>query len=125
VEYLRDHARELVAARLEASGLIQRAQSRGILGRAVRYPAVDPLRAAATEARLRFVLERPSELDGVTAALGSLVAATGLEFVLGGLDSRGIRDGLTQMNHLLPPELRTLVVGVESAVARLALRGRR
>jgi hypothetical protein len=125
VEYLRDHARELVAARLVAAGLIERVQSRGMLKQAVRFPAGDPLKAAASGARLRYMLDHPSYLDEPTAALGCLVNATGLEFVLGGLSNREVRDGLAQMGQLLKPDLQALITGVEAAVAQLALRGRR
>lgn len=125
VEYLRDHARELVGQRLVDAGLVDRVQSRGMLKQAVRFPARDPVKAAAPEARLRYMLDHPSSLDEPTALLGSLVNATGLEYVLGGGSNRRIRDELAQMAMLLKPEVRALLVGVESAVAHLALRGRR
>jgi hypothetical protein len=51
--------------------------------------------------------------------------ATGLDFVLGGASSRETRDGLGRMLQLLKPDLHSLVVGVESAVAAIALSARR
>jgi hypothetical protein len=125
VEYLRDHARELVGQRLVEAGLVERVQSRGMLKQAVKYPARDPLKAAAAEARLRYMLDQPSQLDERTALLGGLVNAAGLEYVLGGGSNRRIRDELAQMTSQLKPDVRALLSGVESAVAHLALRGRR
>jgi Golgi phosphoprotein 3 (GPP34) len=125
VEYLRDHARELVGQRLVEAGLVERVQSRGMLKQAVRFPARDPLKAAAPEARLRYMLDHPSSLDEPTALLGSLANAAGLEYVIGGGSNRRIRDELAQMTMLLMPGAKALIVGVESAVAQLALRGRR
>lgn len=124
VEYLRDHARELVGQRLVEAGLVDQVRSRGMLKQTVRFPARDPLKAAAPEARLRFMLDRPSDLDEPTALLASLVDAAGLEYVLGVGSNRRIRDELAQMTMQLKPNLKALVAGVESAVAHLALRGR-
>src|SRR5574342_1034606 len=47
VEYLREHARTMVAPRLIQAGLVERVQSRVLLKQTVRYRAVDPLKAAA------------------------------------------------------------------------------
>ncbi len=125
VEYLRDSARELIAPRLLNSGLLERVSSRGILKQVARYPALDRIKASAPEARLRYTLDHPAQLDEHTALLGCLVNATGLDFVLGGSSGRKVREGLEQMGMILKPNLRALVVGVEAAIAQLALRGRR
>lgn len=125
VEYLRDHARIMVAPRLIQLGLIEKVQSRSMLKQIVRYPATDPLKAASAQARLRFVLDHPSNLDEQTALLGSLVLVTGLDFLLGGASAKQTRDGLARMIQLLRPELNSLVLGVESAVAQLALSARK
>src|SRR5258705_209087 len=76
-------------------------------------------------ARLRYRLDRPGNLDEQTAVLGSLVLASGLEFVLGGGTGRETRDALSRMHQMLKTDLQALVVGVESAVAQIALSGRR
>jgi Golgi phosphoprotein 3 GPP34 len=125
VEYLRDHARELVGQRLVDGGVVDRVQTRAVLKQTVRYPARDPIKAAAAEARLRYMLDHPSNLDEPTALLGSLVDAAGLEYVLGGSSNRDVREQLAQMTALLKPDARALIVGVQSAIAQLALRGRR
>ena len=125
VEYLRDHARMMVAPRLVQSGLVERVQARSMLKQVTRYKAVDALKAASSQARLRYVLDHPANLDEQTAVLGGLVMATNMDFVLGGATARQTRDGLANMTAQLRPELRALVAGVESAVAQLALSARR
>jgi hypothetical protein len=125
VEYLRDHARTMVAPRLVQTGLVERQQSRQMLKQIIRYPATDPLKAASSQARLRYMLDHPANLDEQSATLGGLVMASGLEFVLGGGSSREVRDALVRMYQMLRPDLRALIVGVESAVAQLALSARR
>jgi hypothetical protein len=125
VEYLRDHARTMVAPRLVATGLIERVQTRSMLKQIVRYPATDPLRAASAEARLRYMLDHPGNIDVQTGVLAGLVVGVGLDFVLSGASAREVRDGLTRMLRVLRPDLRSLIVGVESAVAAIALSARR
>jgi len=125
VEYLRDHARTMVAPRLVHTGLIERVQARAMLKQTVRYPATDALKAASPQARLRYVLDHPTHLDEQTAVLGGLVLATGLDFVVGGGSTRETRDGLARMQNLLRPDLQALILGVESAVAQIALSAHR
>jgi Golgi phosphoprotein 3 (GPP34) len=125
VEYLRDHSRTMVAPRLVHNGMIERVQVRSMLKQTTRYKAVDPLKAAAPQARLRYMLDRPGSLDEQTAVLGSLVLASGLEFVLGGGTGRETRDSLGRMHQMLKTDLQALVIGVESAVAQIALSARR
>jgi hypothetical protein len=125
VEYLRDHARTMVAPRLVQTGLIERIQTRSMLKQIVRYPATDPLRAASAEARLRYMLDHPGNIDVQTGLLAGLVMAVGLDFLLSGASAREVRDGLTRMLRILRPDLRNLIVGVESAVAAIALSARR
>jgi hypothetical protein len=125
VEYLRDHARTMVAPRLVHTGLIERVQTRSMLKQIVRYPATDPLRAAGPEARLRYMLDHPGNIDVQTGVLAGFVVGVGLDFVLGGASAREVRDGLTRMLRIVRPDLRSLIVGVESAVAAIALSARR
>ncbi len=89
IEYLRTEVRNMVAPRLVQAGVIQRVQSSGMLRKSVRFPAVEPIKAAAPRARLRYMLDHPEYLDGHTAVLGGLARATGLEHVLGAGTSRG------------------------------------
>jgi hypothetical protein len=125
VEYLRDHARTMVAPRLVQMGLVERVQSRSMLKQIIRYPATDPVRASSAESRLRYMLDHPENLDVQTAVLAGLVMAVGLDFKLSGASPREIRDGLSRMLRILRPDMRSLIVGVESAVAALALSARR
>ena len=125
VEYLRDSARELIAPRVLNSGLLEQVSRRGMLKQVVRYPARDRITALTPEVRLRYMVGHPAELDEQTALLGCLVRAAGLDFVLGGGTGREVREGLEQMSMLLKPNLRGLIVGVDAAIAQLALRGRR
>ena len=124
VEYLRDHSRTMVAPRLVHIGMIERVQARSLLKQTIRYRAIDPLKAAGPQARLRYLLDRPGDLDEQTAVLGSLVLAAGLEFLLGGGSTRQTRNALIQMHQTLKTDLQALVVGVESAVAQIALSAR-
>ena len=114
VEYLRGHVRSMVAARLVVRGLVQQQ-----LSRQRRFPAVDPVVAAAPQARLRFVLDRPGTADEQTAVLGALTLATGLDFVVGGRSGRRTRHELALMHSALRPDLRRLVLGVDAASAQL------
>ncbi len=125
VEYLRDHARTMVAPRLIQNGLVERVQARSMLKQTVRYPATDALRAASAQARLRYTVDHPAHLDEQTAVLGGLVLAAGLDFVLGGGSARETRDALARMSGLLRPDLQALIAGVESAVAQIALSAHR
>jgi hypothetical protein len=125
VEYLREHARTMVAPRLVQSRLVERVQARSMLKTTVRYKAVDSLKASSAQARLRYMLDHQDTLDEQTAVLGALVLATGLDYLLGGGSPREVRDGLGLMGQRLRPDLQALVAGVESAVAAIALSGHR
>lgn len=125
VEYLRDHARTMIAPRLIQAGLIERVQARQMFRQVVRYPATDPVKAASPQAKLRYLLDHPQNLDEQSAVLAGLVLATGLDYVLGGGSAREVRDRLARMAMMLRSDLRALIAGVESAVAALALSARR
>lgn len=125
VEYLRDDVRNMVAPRLIQIGMIQKTQSRTLLRQTVRYPAIEPLKAASPRARLRYMLDHPQNLDGQTAVLGGLARATGLEHVLGAGTAKEARERLGQMTERLSPELVTLCAGVDTAVGAIALTVRR
>ncbi len=114
VEYLRDHVRTMVASRLVSRGLVRQQ-----LSRQRRFPAVDPVVAAAPQARLRFMLYRPGKADQQTAVLGVLTLATGLDFVVGGGSGRQTRRELSLLHSSISPDLRHLVLGVEAASAQL------
>jgi hypothetical protein len=127
VEYLCGDVRDIVARRLEASGMTRREQSRGLsLRSVVRYPAVDAIEAAGPRVRLRFMLDQGQSLDLPTALLAAMVRATELEGVLFLQMSRQqVRDMLGQIVDALPPDLRMIVAAVDAAVAAVALTVRR
>lgn len=114
VEHLRDQARVMVGSRLVGRGLVtpQRVQ---------RFPAVDPVIAAAPQTRLGYLLDRPEQADEPSAVLGALTLVTGLDAAMGGPSDRQIRDGLTQMHEALDPQLRALTLGVAAAAAQTML----
>lgn len=127
VEYLREDVRAMVGARLIDAGVVRREQSRGLTLRAtVRYPAIDPVRAASPRVRMRYLLERGERLDLQTSLAASLVRATEMEHVLL-LDAgrQQARERLAQVAATLPAELQALSAGVEAAVAAIALTVRR
>jgi hypothetical protein len=119
VEYLRDHTRDAVVTRMLRAGIIQQPRPRGMLRNSMLYPAADPLSATSALLRLRHLLDHPGYLDDTSAALGGLVLATKLDFLLTGGSPNEVRDGLARMYQRLPAGLRVLVAAVESAVAGL------
>ena len=118
VEFLRAEARTMVASRLMQAGLVGRETAR----RTTRYPAADAQRGP--QVRLRYVLDHPDRGDTRTALLGTLVLITHLESVVGGGTDRQARGRLVGLRQDLSAELTTLVLGVEAAVAQVALGGR-
>ena len=126
VEYLREQVREIVARRLIAAGLIRTEQARSMFRQVTRFPATDPMKAAAPRVRLRYLLERPQLLDLQAATLASLVKACALESVLV-LDLRPGpgTDLIANAQAVLPPDGLALVKGVDMAVAAIALTIRR
>ncbi|HEX6501393.1 MAG TPA: GPP34 family phosphoprotein [Micromonosporaceae bacterium] len=125
VEYLRDDAREMIGRRLVRDGVVQRVQSRVMLRQTVRFPAVDPVQAASPRVHLWYSIEHPELLDEVTAMLGALVRAVGLERVLVADTRRRARDTLQQITERLPDDLHAVVSGVDAAVAAITLTVRR
>jgi len=121
VEYLRPDARAMVATRLLQAGLVERVAGRRRMRSVVRYPATDPSAAAAPQVRLRYVLDHREALDAKSAVLAGLVAVAGLETVVGGDSDRPTRAALAELRSGLSAPLQALVLGVESAVAQVAL----
>jgi hypothetical protein len=126
VEYLRADVRELVARRLLAVEVIRREQGRSLLRSVVRFPANDPIRAAAPRVRLRYLLERPDIIDAQAALLAALVRICALEPVLV-LNARPGSDVdlIAAATERLPPEGHALIRGVDTAIAAIALTIRR
>jgi hypothetical protein len=57
--------------------------------------------------------------------LAGLVRATALDYLVGGGSPRETKEGLGHMEQRLRPDLRSLIAGVDAAVAQVALGGRR
>lgn len=128
VEHLRPNAREAVAQRLLAAGVVRREENRGMLSRrgAPRYPGVEPMVCAQPQVRLAYQLERPGTIDPQTATLAALVLAAGLDQLLVvSMSRQETREQLTQITASLPVELQALITGVQAATAALALTVRR
>jgi hypothetical protein len=86
-----------------------------------RFPAVDPVVAAAPQTRLGYLIARPGREDPQSAALGALTLATGLDGVIGWRSDGLTRAGLARMHASLEPDLHALVLGVAEAAAHLSL----
>ncbi len=126
LEYLRPQMRERVGARLVSAGLVTREQSRSLSLRVtVRWPGVDPNRAARPRVMLGASLQRSHQrLDLKTATLAALLSAGGISSVMSTYD-RTIQERLAASRRQLPPVLAELVAGVDAAVAAAALTVRR
>jgi Golgi phosphoprotein 3 (GPP34) len=124
VEHLRTDARLMVATRLMRMGLVERVESRVMLKTVIRYPFRDRIAAATPIARMRYMLDHPTNLDEHSAALAGLIIAGNLEFIFGGASGREVRQALLRMSETSHPQVRLLAAGVESAVAALAMRAR-
>lgn len=125
VEYLREDVENMVSPRLVKAGIVQRVQMRSMLRQTVRFPATDPIRAVAPQARLRYIVDHSELLDSQTAMLAALVRVTGLEHVLGAGSAREARDVLARITDQLPENLQAIAAGVDAAVANIALTVRR
>lgn len=81
IRYLREHLNicERVGTRLATAGVVRREQGR-LLGRSIRWPAVDPNQAATPRVRLTAMLMRqPStDLDVETLLLAALIEPVNL-----------------------------------------------
>jgi hypothetical protein len=89
----------------------------------IRYPAVDALVAAGPRVRLRHEAEstQPQPPDPRVATLAALAVRTGLGGVVADAANRSARDGLFALARAVPASLRPVMVGLDSALIRLAL----
>ena len=105
---------ELVAARLVGTGILVR--TRGLVGRAHRYPAANLLAAAGPRVRLEHMVREPRERDVPGAVCAALLGAIG---AAGALETdgsrRSMRRTLAAIAESLPADLRSLVMSVEVA----------
>jgi Golgi phosphoprotein 3 (GPP34) len=105
---------ELIAARLVGTGILVR--TRGLVGRAHRYPAANLLAAAGPRVRLEHMVRSPRERDVPGAVCAALLGAVG---AAGALETdgsrRSMRRTLAAIAESLPADLRSLVMSVEVA----------
>lgn len=127
LEFLGPHARHQVGDRLVSAGAVRREVSRGLtLRTTVRWVGTDPNRVAVPRVKLAAVLERSDRpLDPRTALLASLVQAGRMVRVLSLPNRAAAVDRIGAARRLLPPPLRDLLDGVDSAIAAAALTIRR
>lgn len=126
--YLRDQQQicERVGNRLVSKGWVRRVESRSLsLRMSVRWPGVDPNRAAAPRVRLAGALQRVDKpLEPYAAMLAALSRAGGLTRVLSLLDS-SVVERIDATRRMLPPPLRALLSAVDATVAASAVSVRR
>jgi hypothetical protein len=128
IEHLRGNVGEVVAQRVVGLGMARRDEQRSGLSRkvTVRYPAVNALTATRPLVRLSYYLQRPAQIDAQTATLAALVKATGLEQrIMLEWTRQEVTDSIAAIVVRLPAPLREVILGVEGAVAAMAVVTRR
>ncbi|SBT43134.1 GOLPH3/VPS74 family protein [Micromonospora narathiwatensis] len=116
IRYLRDHLNicERVGTRLATAGVVRREQGR-LLGRSVRWPAVDPNQAASPRVRLTAMMMRQNaaDLDVESLLLAALIEAVGLGPNV--FDAQ-VTARMRECGKLLPPPLHSLLGAVVAAL---------
>lgn len=116
IRYLREHVNinERVGTRLVTAGVLRREQGR-LLGRSVRWPAIDPNQAASARVRLTAMMMQlhQSRLDAATLLLATFVEAVGLGATVFDAPVTAL---MRESRALLPPPLDTLLAAVVAAL---------
>ncbi|MEU3453537.1 GPP34 family phosphoprotein [Micromonospora sp. NPDC006766] len=116
IRYLREQLNicERVGTRLATAGVVRREQGR-LLGRSIRWPAVDPNQAATPRVRLTALLMRqPStDLDVETLLLGALIEPVNLGPNV--FDAQ-VSARMRECGKLLPGVLQSLLGAVVAAL---------
>lgn len=122
-EQLGGYIYPIVAERLVATGTLRRDRSRSLLGRAAdRYPAVDLYHAARPRLLLNHVIRHREEMDLDQAVVIALLAAVGIEGVLGLDLNRDVLRGLiSSLVSAMPTQLQELLAGIDETVASISL----
>jgi hypothetical protein len=119
--YLSRTTAEMVAQRLQRSGMVRRESSRRVLKQVTVYRPVDANRAAWPTARLSTTLRRQAPLSEPDAFLVGLAAATGLDQVILDGAGPGPRDYLAHVVASLPASQHQIVSYAEAAVGDAVL----
>jgi hypothetical protein len=122
-EQLGSYIYPLVAERLVAAGTLRRDRGRSVLGRAAeRYPAVDLYHAARPRLLLNHVIRHREEMDLDQAVVIALLAAVGIEGVLGlDMNRDVLRSLINSLVNAMPTQLQELMAGIDETVASISL----
>lgn len=122
-EQLGSYIYPVVAGRLVAAGTLRRDRSRSLFGRqSDRYPAVDLYHAARPRLLLNHVVRHREEMDLDQAVVIALLAAVGIEVVLGlDLNRDVLRRVISSLIDAMPMQLQELLAGIDETVASISL----
>jgi Golgi phosphoprotein 3 (GPP34) len=122
-EQLGPEAYKIIADRLVEAGTLRREHGRKLLGGSgERYPAVDTYAAARPRLTLTHVISHREEMDLPQAVLACLLAAVGIEPVLGlDMNRDALRNIINSLLKAMPSELQALMAGVDETVASISL----
>lgn len=126
LKFLREQCqiRERVGNRLAAAGWVRREETRG-LRRSVRWPALDPNKAASPRVRLGSLLRHGNDsIDLRSATLAALASAGGLTRVVVLFDD-SVTARIAALRNFMPPQVEGLLAAVDAAVAAAAVTVRR
>lgn len=126
LKFLREQCqiRERVGNRLATSGWVRREETRG-LRRSVRWPALDPNKAAAPRVRLSSAMRHSADsIDLRSATLAALAAAGGLTKLVTLFDESAA-GRIAALRNVMPPQVEGLLASVDAAVAAAAVTIRR
>ncbi len=115
-------AYRIVAERLVVSGTLRRERGRRLFGYAGdRYPAVDLYDAARPRLMLNHVIRNRDEMELDLAVLAALLAALGVEPILGpDISQETERLVLSSLVYAMPSPLQELLAGIDEIVASIS-----
>jgi hypothetical protein len=122
-EQLGSYIYPIVAERLVVAGILRRDRGRSVLGRsAERYPAIDLYHAARPRLLLNHVIRHREEMDLDQAVVIALLAAVGIEAVLGlDINRDVLRSLISSLVNAMPMQLQELMAGIDETVASISL----
>ena len=129
IDYLREDLYVLIAERLKAHKVIREVRS-GLMGRQVRYEAIDPIGAGRPRSRMNGTLRNPpgpAELaaDNHFAALACIVAAMEMWEVISGIEPAEATRNAAHITSLFYPGEQLIIKGISESKSALARRVRR
>lgn len=128
VDGLGDVVYELEARRLVTDQVVRRVPgSRRVVRRGPdHFPAVDLLKSAGPRVRLEHMLRHPEDLDPAGTVVAGIIRAVDADRVLDVDRNRvAVKNSLDAAARRMPPDLMSLVDGVQSAVAVVGYKMRR